>query len=65
MCPPRQFLGQKVTLRPATMALHTHRRPALGILLEQRFKLGSDAGAVDIDLVSMPPWQSNQINAQY
>ena len=57
--PPCQLLGQKVALRPATMALHSHRRPTLAILLEQRCKLSSDGGMVDIDLVSVPPGQSN------
>ena len=37
------------------MTLHTHSRPTLGILLEQLRKLGSHTGAVDIDLVSLPP----------
>ena len=54
-CPPRQLLGQKKALSPATMTLHTHSRPTLGILLEQLRKLGSHTGAVDIDLVSLPP----------
>ena len=57
--PPCQLLGQKVALRPATMALHSHRRPTLAILLEQRCKLSSDGGMIDIDLVSVPPGQSN------